>query len=57
MSIVEQAAKNMEEIANNDYYGYSQFNRWGHNRDCSSAVIDSYDRAGLHLYEHGARST
>lgn len=57
MSIAESAAQHMEELARNDYYGYSQFDRWNHNRDCSSGVIDSYDRAGLHLREHGASST
>ena len=56
-AIATSAVNNMKELAHNNYYGYSQNDRWNHDRDCSSAVIDSYTRAGLDLYGAGARST
>lgn len=49
MTIPEKATSYAERIALDDSYGYDQVDRWNHNRDCSSLVIDSYRNAGLPL--------
>ena len=48
MSRVEKAVKFMEDVANDDKHGYSQFNRNGNpDYDCSSLVVTAYEKAGF----------
>lgn len=57
MGKVEEAIKNALELANNDAHGYSQSDRWNIDRDCSSLVIDCYQRAGIPVKTNGATYT
>ena len=50
MSVTETAISFMEQIANDDSHGYSQYNRWGNpDYDCSSLVITAWKQAGVPL--------
>ena len=49
MSVADNAAAWMVNIANDNSHGYDQGNRWGPNYDCSSLVISAYKAAGVPL--------
>lgn len=57
MGKVEQAVKNAIDLANDNSHGYSQSDRWNIDRDCSSLVIDCYQRAGVPVKTNGATYT
>lgn len=56
-SIIEQAIENMESWAKDDSHGYDQSNRWGPDYDCSSAVIQAWEYAGVPVKTRGATYT
>jgi hypothetical protein len=58
---VEQIRKSaldwMLNLARDDSHGYSQDNRWGPDYDCSSAVIQAWQQAGVPVKTKGATYT
>ncbi|MBQ9057936.1 MAG: C40 family peptidase [Atopobiaceae bacterium] len=46
-SVIESYIKWALDIAADDSHGYSQYNRWGPDYDCSSLVISALEAAGL----------
>lgn len=56
-SKAEAATAQMEAWANDNSHGYSQANRWGPDYDCSSAVIQAYENAGVLVKSRGATYT
>ena len=58
-SIIENAISWMEKTANNNSHGYDQIYRWGEkgDYDCSSAVITSWQNAGVPVKTNGATYT
>lgn len=57
MSIIETAVTQMETWAQDDSHGYDQANRWGPDYDCSSAVIQVWQNAGVPVKSKGATYT
>lgn len=59
MSKVEKATAQMEAWANDEKYGYDQIYRWGEkgDYDCSSAVIQAWENAGVPVKSNGATYT
>lgn len=57
MSIIEKAISQMEAWAQDDSHGYDQANRWGPDYDCSSAVIQAWQNAGVPVKTGGATYT
>ena len=57
MTVIEQAAKNIENLAVDNSHGYDQANRWGPDYDCSSAVITAWQNAGVPVKTYGASYT
>ena len=59
MSKVENAIQQMEAWARDDTHGYDQSYRWGQygDYDCSSAVIQSWELAGVPVKSNGASYT
>ena len=57
MTKTEKAIQQMEAWAKDDSHGYSQFNRWGPDYDCSSAVIQAWENAGVMVKSGGATYT
>lgn len=57
MSIIEKAIAQMEAWAQDDSHGYDQANRWGPDYDCSSAVIQAWQNAGVPVKSKGASYT
>ena len=57
MSIIEKAIAQMEAWAQDDSHGYDQANRWGPDYDCSSAVIQAWQNAGVPVKTGGATYT
>lgn len=57
MSIIEKAIAQMEAWAQDDSHGYDQANRWGPDFDCSSAVIQAWQNAGVPVKTNGATYT
>ena len=57
MNKVESAVNWMIDLAEDDSHGYSQTNRWGKDYDCSSAVIEAYQQAGVPVKSYGASYT
>ena len=57
MSIIEKAVTQMEIWAQDDSHGYDQANRWGPDYDCSSAVIQTWENAGVPVKSNGATYT
>lgn len=57
MSIIEKAIAQMEAWAQDDSHGYDQANRWGPDYDCSSAVIQAWQNAGVPVKSKGATYT
>lgn len=57
MSIIEKAIAQMETWAQDDSHGYDQANRWGPDYDCSSAVIQAWQNAGVPVKFKGATYT
>lgn len=57
MSIIETAVTQMETWAQDDSHGYDQANRWGPDYDCSSAVIQAWQNAGVPVKSKGATYT
>lgn len=56
-NIIEQAIENMEDWAEDNSHGYDQSNRWGPDYDCSSAVIQAWQNAGVPVKTKGATYT
>ena len=57
MTKVEWAVRWCLAIANDDSHGYSQYNRWGPDYDCSSLIITAYNKAGIPVKAAGATAT
>lgn len=59
MGKVEKAIQQMEAWANDDSHGYDQTYRWGQkgDYDCSAAVIQSWENAGVPVKTNGATYT
>lgn len=59
MNKAEKATQQMEEWANNERHGYDQIYRWGEkgDYDCSSAVIQAWENAGVPVKSNGATYT
>ena len=58
MKKADLACKYAVEIANDNSHGYSQYSRWGNpDYDCSSLVIDCYQKAGVPVKTNGATYT
>lgn len=57
MTKAEEAVKLGFEIANDDSHGYDQANRWGPDYDCSSSIIDIWERVGVKVKSAGATYT
>lgn len=53
MGRIDVMANYICSIADNDYYGYSQSDRWGHDRDCSSLIYDGARQAGYDVPNDG----
>lgn len=56
-SKVEAATTWMERLAADNSHGYSQANRFGPDYDCSSAVIQAWEEAGVPVKTKGAITT
>ena len=56
-AVIERAVSWAVGIAQDDSHGYSQYNRWGPDYDCSSLVISAYEQAGVPVKEAGATYT
>lgn len=54
---IEQAIETMEDWAEDNSHGYDQSNRWGPDYDCSSAVIQAWQNAGVPVKTKGATYT
>ena len=57
MTKTELAIRAMEELAKDNSHGYDQIHRWGTDYDCSSAVITSWEIAGVPVHKNGATFT
>lgn len=59
MSIIEKATAQMEAWAGDDSHGYDQTYRWGEKGDfdCSAAVIQAWELAGVPVKSKGATYT
>ena len=57
MTKKESALQWMLDLAADQSHGYSQQNRWGPDFDCSSAVITSWEQAGVPVKTAGATYT
>lgn len=57
MSKAKTAVNNAVTIANSSAHGYDQGSRWGPDYDCSSLVIESWERAGVPVKSRGATYT
>jgi hypothetical protein len=59
MGAIEKAIKQMETWANDNFHGYDQTYRWGEkgDYDCSSAVIQAWELAGVPVKTKGATYT
>ena len=53
----ERATARMEAWAADNSHGYDQANRWGPDYDCSSAVIEAWELAGVPVKTNGATYT
>lgn len=47
MSVIEEACNYMIDLATDDTHGYSQYNRWLPDVDCSSSIILAYEKTGV----------
>lgn len=56
-AVITEAVSWAVGIAQDDSHGYSQYNRWGPDYDCSSLVISAYEQAGVPVKEAGATYT
>lgn len=56
-NIVEKAVSQMIGWAEDDSHGYDQSSRWGPDYDCSSAVIQAWQNAGISVKSKGATYT
>ncbi len=57
MSKIQDAVNFATGVAYDDRCGYSQDNRWGPDYDCSSLMIESWERAGVPVKSAGATYT
>ena len=59
MTKTEKAVRQMEAWANDDSHGYDQTYRWGErgDYDCSSAIIQVWENAGVPVKSKGASYT
>ena len=56
MSVIEEACNYMIDLATDDTHGYSQYNRWLPDVDCSSSIILAFEQV-LPVKEAGATYT
>jgi len=56
-AVITEAVSWAVGIAQDDSHGYSQYQRWGPDYDCSSLVISAYEQAGVPVKEAGATYT
>lgn len=47
MSVIEEACNYMIDLAADNSHGYSQYNRWLPDVDCSSSIILAYEQTGV----------
>lgn len=47
MSVIEEACNYMIDLATDNSHGYSQYNRWLPDVDCSSSIILAYEQTGV----------
>ena len=57
MTKTELATRFMENLATDNSHGYDQIHRYGPDYDCSSAVITSWEVAGVPVHKNGATFT
>lgn len=57
MTKTELATRFMENLATDNSHGYDQIHRYGPDYDCSSAVIASWEGAGVPVHKNGATFT
>nr|DAI54357.1 MAG TPA: putative peptidoglycan binding domain protein [Caudoviricetes sp.] len=57
MGIIDNAVTWALRIAADDTHGYDQTNRWGPDYDCSSAIIQAWQNAGIPVKSKGATYT
>ena len=57
MSKVDNYVNEAIRIANDNRHGYSQYDRWGPDYDCSSLVVTVVDNAGYPVKKYGASYT
>ena len=57
MSVIDKAVEWAIQTAGDNSHGYSQVDRWGPDFDCSSFVIEAFEKAGLTVREAGASYT
>lgn len=58
MSVIDKAVAYMVDLVTDPIHGYDQINRWGPNFDCSSSIIQSWDKgAGVPVKAAGASYT
>lgn len=57
MNKTQEAVRIALEMANDPAHGYDQARRWGPDYDCSSFLIDVWERAGVPLKSEGASYT
>ena len=57
MGVITTAVAWALAIAEDNTHGYDQTNRWGPDYDCSSLVIEAYERAGVPVKTNGASYT
>ena len=59
MTKTEKAVRQMENWANDNSHGYDQTYRWGErgDYDCSSAIIQAWENAGVPVKSKGASYT
>lgn len=58
MSIIDNAVAYMVDLVTDPIHGYDQINRWGPNYDCSSSIVQSWEKgAGIPVKAAGASYT
>lgn len=58
MSIIDNAVAYMVDLVTDPKHGYDQINRWGPNYDCSSSIVQSWEKgAGIPVKAAGASYT
>lgn len=56
-NVIDKVIDYALSIAKDESHGYSQYNRWGPDYDCSSFVIECWNHAGIPVKVNGASYT